>query len=536
MSRWHGRPAPQRGHRGGVIAPHRSILTLHLTESRAVYGSVAAAALAVLWLVFLNPMARVWAGMLGFWSGLIGLDGRPELVTHVIAGGAWTLTFPRLDAGAAPLTHGIWWTGLIATLVALVVSYLLPRRWLPFLYLLRTAVIVQGSAQLFFAIAPGAFPYDIGGYTEVLLTAGMMLIGIVPLLFGLTYFTLDYGRLRKVAIVLLAMAHLAVFIPMQFVAHAWLLQHGSLLLMPLLFWMFGLPLDVGVMIGFYAWAVSWKPLPPERAPHVRGWRPAAAAAALAASAALLALLFVRPVHAQESEWTRLGEAGAGAGWYTEGLGRADDQFARLTLTRPYAEAWRFDVARASRFAETAAGAGVSYKRWLARRLAVSAGLSGGTGEVLFPRYRLDAGVEVALRADGALLANLGVHRAQSHAENHVDGTAFGLSYWFPGPWVASAGGRIEVGYPGRTTSRWAGVGLTYARYKSFYLGAELGAGETAYILLAPGEAFVDYWTRSAALTSSLYFGPALGVNARFEYADTELYDRRSITLSVFREW
>lgn len=526
----------QRGCRGRVIPPHRAILTLRLTASRAGYGALSALALALLWFFAINPMARVWAAMLGFWSEVIGLTARAEIARHVILGGAYVIEFPRLSAGAGAPAPAQWWAGAIAALVVWFGSYLLPRRWLPVLYLLRTAAIVQASAQLFFAIAPAAFPYDVGGYTEVLLTAGMMLIGVVPLLYALTFFTLDFSRARKLALVFMAMAHLVVFVPMQYVAHAWLLQHGSLLVMPLLFWMFGLPVDVGVIIGLYAWAVSWKTLPIEREPLLRGWRPAAAVLALVGSAVLIALLLVPPAHAQTAPWRHTLEAGAGFGDYSGDLGGADDQSLRLTLAQPLREEWNVSVVRASRFGETAAGFGGGYKRWLARRFAVSAGVSGGTGEVLFPRYRLDAGIEYAMLPGGPLVANLGWNRTRSHAENRSDGVGLGLRYWFPGPWVASAGGRVDVGYPGRSTSRSLRAGLTYARYRQLYLGVDGEAGTVAYTLLAPGEAFVDYWTRSAGVSGSVYLPRGFIAGVRFEYAETEIYDLRSVSLKLAREW
>ncbi len=526
----------QRGFRGRIIPPHRSILTLRLTDSRAIYGTLAALGLALLWFMAVGPAARVWASMMGFWCEVIGLPATVGLVSHTILGGAWTIEFPRLAVTAAPFTRSVWWTGAIATLAVALVSWLLPRRWLPFLYLLRTAAIVQASAQLVFWFAPGAFPYDVAGYTEVLLTAGMMLIGVVPLLYGLTYFTLDFSRTRKLGIVLLVMLHLVVFIPMQYVAHAWVLHHASLLAMPLLFWMFGLPVDVGVVIGFYAWAVSWKTLPIEREPLLSGWRPAAAVLALCGSAVLIALLFALPARADEVPWRRTLEAGAGFGRYTAGLGNADDQSLRFTLARPFRESWSVSAGRASRFGETAAGFGVAHQRWLSRTFAVRAGFSGGTGEVLFPRYRIDAGIECATLSGNALVADLGWNRTQSHAENRADGFGLGLRYWFPGPWVASADGRIEVGYPGRTTSRSIGGGLTYARYKQLYLGVDAHAGTVAYTLLAPGEAFVDYWTRGIGAGASVYFGPDLAVSARFELADTEIYDQRSVSVKLMREW
>lgn len=54
------------------------------------------------------------------------------------------------------------------------------------------------------------------------------------------------------------MLHLWILIPMQYVAHAYLIHTFSLLYMPVLFLMFGLMIDVFVFIAFYAWGMSWE--------------------------------------------------------------------------------------------------------------------------------------------------------------------------------------------------------------------------------------------------------------------------------------
>jgi hypothetical protein len=54
------------------------------------------------------------------------------------------------------------------------------------------------------------------------------------------------------------MAYLIALIPMQFAAHAFVLHHTSLLFLPVLFFSFGLPLDVMTFIAMYSWGASWK--------------------------------------------------------------------------------------------------------------------------------------------------------------------------------------------------------------------------------------------------------------------------------------
>ena len=67
------------------------------------------------------------------------------------------------------------------------------------------------------------------------------------------------GEPGKIPAILLAiLVHLAVFVPLQVLVHIWLVLHGTALLMPVLFLVFGLLLDVLVFVSFYGWALSWR--------------------------------------------------------------------------------------------------------------------------------------------------------------------------------------------------------------------------------------------------------------------------------------
>jgi hypothetical protein len=48
-----------------------------------------------------------------------------------------------------------------------------------------------------------------------------------------------------------------VFVPLQALAHAYIL-HQSLLFMPVLFLLFGMPLQILVVVSFYSWGMSWR--------------------------------------------------------------------------------------------------------------------------------------------------------------------------------------------------------------------------------------------------------------------------------------
>ena len=82
------------------------------------------------------------------------------------------------------------------------------------------------------------------------------LISFVPILFGLTYYIFDFGLIRKAALTAMTMGHLSLFLPFQILLQAIILRK-SILFMPLLYIVFGLPLDIAIILAFYSWGMSW---------------------------------------------------------------------------------------------------------------------------------------------------------------------------------------------------------------------------------------------------------------------------------------
>jgi hypothetical protein len=91
-----------------------------------------------------------------------------------------------------------------------------------------------------------------------MMLAGLFFVGIIPIIYGLIYYIFDETLVKKVWLTLLTMGHLLLVIPLQFFAHAYLIHKFSLMYMPVLFLMFGLMIDVFILIAFYSWGMSWK--------------------------------------------------------------------------------------------------------------------------------------------------------------------------------------------------------------------------------------------------------------------------------------
>jgi hypothetical protein len=149
-----------------------------------------------------------------------------------------------------------WWLTCAATLGLFASSFFLSGKMTPVMYLLRGVLLVPLTALIYFALLPARFPHTPDSYIEGLVTAGTALISVVPLLFGLTYYIFDFGLLKKALLTAVTMAHLALFLPLQVLLQALFLQK-TVLFMPVLYMIFGMPMNILLIIGFYSWGMTW---------------------------------------------------------------------------------------------------------------------------------------------------------------------------------------------------------------------------------------------------------------------------------------
>ena len=252
-----------RGHRGGVIAPHRSMVGLRWSAWRMLSSLVLALGGLGGLLALLPRLGTAWQALFLRVRGPLGLAAPIGDQTLLLPGGL-RFTLPVVAAlTPLPDARALWIAG-IAALAVLLLSFLLPQRLLPLRYFLRLLVLLQGTAILFFALSRDPFPYRLEDHVFILLTAGLVVMGLAPLLLGLTLHVFDLPFWRKLLLTLLLLGHLAVFVPLNVLVHVWLILHGTALVMPVLFLVFGLLLDVFVFVTFYGWALSWGASPARR--------------------------------------------------------------------------------------------------------------------------------------------------------------------------------------------------------------------------------------------------------------------------------
>ncbi len=202
--------------------------------------------------------------LIGFWRDVLGylvpkLDFNAQVVMRAVNLGLYDLWIPTVIVESSLPSPSTWWVTAGVCLLAFVLSYVIkPNRGLPFIYIVRATVVLQSTALLYFAFIPASFPQVLEAYVVNNLFMGICLIALIPWILGATYYLFDFSLLQKVALTLLILLFFVVALPLQYLLHANLIAHGSLLFMPLLYLMFGLFVDVMAFVALYSYGMSWR--------------------------------------------------------------------------------------------------------------------------------------------------------------------------------------------------------------------------------------------------------------------------------------
>ena len=243
------------GYRGGVINMHRALTRYVLGPLDMLTSALMVLLFSFIWLVSLPWLCRMWRFALH--QGLIMLALRSDLglrehqITSLIR---FTIPFPRME-GSVPDAR-TWWITAAVVVAIWAASYFFSPRFTPVTYMLRAVLFIQVTSLAFFFWAPARFPHTPDSYMEGIVSYTIALISFVPILFGLTYYIFDFGLIRKTLLTALTMSHLSLFLPLQILLQAFVL-HISILFMPVLYIVFGLPVDVLIILAFYSWGMSW---------------------------------------------------------------------------------------------------------------------------------------------------------------------------------------------------------------------------------------------------------------------------------------
>ena len=210
--------------------------------------------LSVAWFISLPWLCRMWGYLLASGMELLALHTTLGLTEHQITPYIHiAIPYPRME-GIAP-NASTWWSTATVVCLAYAASYFFPKKLTPVVYLLRAVLFIQLSALLYFLVAGARFPHTPDSYMEGLVSYEIALISAVPALFGLTYYIFKFGPIKKIALTVLTMSHLSIFLPVQILLQAMVLEK-SVLFMPVLYIVFGLPVNISIILAFYSWGMG----------------------------------------------------------------------------------------------------------------------------------------------------------------------------------------------------------------------------------------------------------------------------------------
>jgi hypothetical protein len=244
-----------RGYRGGEIRMHRGMIRFRIAGTDIMHAVVLDVGLTVIWVETLPMVGRLWQAMFQYWVRTLKMGTSVSLMPQHWSG-LISVSLPFVAVQAGSISSTLWLSTLFITLGVFAATYWFKEDHAPWVYILRALVLIQGSAMIYFSFAGARFPHDIPTYSMGMLSFGVILIGMIPTVLAFTYYLFDFALWKKLAISVLAMGHLTLLFPLQYVLHVYIL-HRSILFMPLLYFAFGPFLDVLIFVCFYSWAMSW---------------------------------------------------------------------------------------------------------------------------------------------------------------------------------------------------------------------------------------------------------------------------------------
>ena len=245
-----------RSYVGTSIKPHRAIYHVQMHKGNFFFALLLPLVFNLTLAVFLDQIVAWWHAVFEFW--LQRLDPGSEVSSHPIDLGNYILSLPYPNLSSASPDSELWWITLLCCLVIFIATFFIPRQhFLPLTYFVRACLLIQATALAYFAIVPAEFPYDLPSYIANSLFMAMIFLYLIPWVLGFTYYVFNFPLIQKIVLTAVTLIYFMVVIPMQYLFHAYILHHFSLLFLPLLYLVFGVFIDIMMFVAFYSWGMSW---------------------------------------------------------------------------------------------------------------------------------------------------------------------------------------------------------------------------------------------------------------------------------------
>jgi len=240
------------------VRPHRAITPLKVTPYLLAQALVLPLVLCALLLWGKPLLLDFWRDCILFWSS--GLNLPFDRATQLDASGKMSVVLSTgMVSTPMPGNATLWVTALVAT-AGLMLSLMMKGATLPLKYPIRIVCVVQLMAVAYFFWAGTKFPYSIARHSEELMTIGYVIMLATPVMLAMGYYILNQNLWVKLFHTALILLFFTLLIPHQVLAQAFIMQHLSVLFMPVLYLCFGVVFDALVFVALYSWAASNAPV------------------------------------------------------------------------------------------------------------------------------------------------------------------------------------------------------------------------------------------------------------------------------------
>lgn len=197
--------------------------------------------------------------------------------------------------------------------------------------------------------------------------------------------------------------------------------------------------------------------------------------------------------------------------------------------------WSGEAHFANKLGENGFLYSLSYRRVLNAKWFGVSSLTTSSGGFFHPKYRADVQIARKLARQKVIaLVGGGINRAKDeHRDTYV--SLEGV-YYGPQNLVFQSGVRLNVSNPGKAFSRYHNSSITKFKPNDYQVGVTFGFGNESYEIIEPLVIFTDFKSWNSSITARKWFANGWGVNASVSYYQSDFYNRRGVSVGVFREF
>ncbi len=234
--------------------PHRATRRYRITRVE-VAANILIVVLTLLTVYYAWPLILdFWSEAIRFWFARVQVEGAlVELVnTHL----PWVGASVAISAKDTLPTMWQWWGTLVMTAGVYSLTYFVSREHLPLIYLLRTLVFMQATALVYFYFWPARLLIPLAKFGSDMVQMVGTILFIVPVLYGCTLYIFRMSLWRKLFTAAATLLYLVLCLPPHLSLLILIMQKGSILLLPMVYFVFMLLPYIMVVIAIYGYSLS----------------------------------------------------------------------------------------------------------------------------------------------------------------------------------------------------------------------------------------------------------------------------------------